>query len=395
MSFEKPGWGPWRGLHGRALVMPTGPWSMIFALIFFKACCKLALPGADNRIIRKINKIELRPAVTGRVSGAKAFMNAGPLVSVCTPVYNGGKFLDKCIRGVLNQTFTNFEYVIVDNASTDQTPEIIEYYRRQDSRIKVFRNESTVPVIQNFNKCIEHISPDTKWIKYALADDILFPYCIEEMLKVGEQDPGIGIVSAYRIYDFYLAYIGLPMDQQIFDGLEILKKQIMHEYHVCSGSPNSLMYRRQYFDDVGGFRDGYLHADTDLAFRMLDRYKLGFVHDVLTWTGQHEGRVEVASIKAGRNITEYLDFGFKNLDAYKSLELTEQDRMTLADYYATKVIDFRLKRLSEGEFRLPEEMSTRIPPEVAARFGAVFRKRWPHYTKRFLTGLLQALFTRS
>jgi glycosyltransferase involved in cell wall biosynthesis len=322
-------------------------------------------------------------------------MNAGPLVSVCTPVYNGGKFLDKCIQGVLNQTFTDFEYVIVDNASTDQTAEIIERYRRQDSRIKVFRNESTIPVIQNFNKCIEHISPGSEWIKYALADDILFPYCIQEMLKLGEQDPLIGIVSAYRIYDFYLAFLGLPMDRQIFDGAEILKKQVMHEFHVCSGSPNSLLYRRRYFDELGGFRDGYLHADTDLAYRLLDRYKLGFVHDVLTWTGQHEGRVEVASIKAGRNITEYLDFGFRNLNNYKSIELSENELTTLADYYAKQVIELRLKRLRDLDFKLPEGMSEQIPAEVSSRYGVVLRKNWPHYLKRFVFTLTRAIFRRT
>ncbi len=68
-------------------------------------------------------------------------MESGPKVSVCTPVYNGGKFLDQCIKGVLNQRFGDFEYIIVDNASTDNTAEIIERYRSTDSRIKVFRND--------------------------------------------------------------------------------------------------------------------------------------------------------------------------------------------------------------------------------------------------------------
>ena len=322
-------------------------------------------------------------------------MNTGPLVSVCTPVYNGGKFLDQCIQRVLNQTFTDFEYIIVDNASTDETAEIIERYRRQDSRIKVFRNENTIPVIQNLNKCIEYIAPDSVWIKYALADDILFPYCIQEMLSIGEKDPRIGIVSAYRIYGHYLHYLGLPMDQQVFDGADILKKQILHEFHVCSGSPNSLMYRRQIFEELGGFRNDYLHADTDLAYRLLDRYKLGFVHDVLTWTGDHEGRVEVASIKAGRNITEYLDFGFKNLENYKSIKLSEKELMQLADHYADRVLEFRINRLSDFDFRLPKRMSKLIPAEVSSRYVAVLAKNWRRYIRRFLSAVKRAISNRT
>jgi glycosyltransferase involved in cell wall biosynthesis len=319
-------------------------------------------------------------------------MNAVPLVSVCTPVYNGGKFLDQCIRGVLNQTFTDIEYVIVDNASTDETSEIIERYRQQDSRIKVFRNENTIPVIQNFNKCIEHIAPGSAWIKYALADDILFPYCIQEMLRIGEQDPRIGIVSAYRLYGHYLAYLGLPMDQHIFNGADILKEQILHNFHVCSGSPNTLMYRRKVFQELGGFSNEYIHADTDLAYRLLDRYKLGFVHDVLTWTGQHEGRVEVASIKAGRNIIEYLDFGFKKLEKYKSIKLSKNELTQLADHYADSVLAFRISRLSDFDFRLPKGMPELIPAEVSSRYGAVVRKNWRRYIRRLLSAVKRALF---
>jgi glycosyltransferase involved in cell wall biosynthesis len=318
-------------------------------------------------------------------------MGFAPKVSVCTPVYNGGKFLDKCIQGVLNQKFGKFEYIIVDNASTDETAEIIEYYRKSDSRIKVFRNDTTIPVIDNFRKCIEYISPDAKWIKYALADDILFPHCIQDMLDLGEQDPQIGLVSAYRLYGTSLHYLGLPMDQNIFDGASILKQQILHEYHVCSGSPNSLMYRREIFDKLGGFDRDYLHADTKLAYRLLDKYKIGFVHDVLTWTGDHGGRVEASSIKAGRNIKEYLDFGYREIDSYASIQLSEQEMTRLRDYYAGCLLEFRINRLSDFNFRLPESMSECIPPEIAARYGTVLRRNWRRYTRLVLSVLKRAM----
>lgn len=321
-------------------------------------------------------------------------MNSVPLVSVCTPVYNGGKFLDQCIQGVLNQTFTDFEYIIVDNASTDDTREIIEHYRAVDSRIRVFRNEKTIPVMENFNKCIEYISPDTRWIKYALADDILFPYCIQEMLRIGEQDPQIGLVSAYRLYGNQLHYLGLPMGQNIFDGAYILKKQILYEFRVCTGSPNSLMYRRKVFDELGGFSNNYIHTDTDMAFRLLDKYKLGFVHDVLTWTGLHEGRVEVESIKAGRNIQEYIEFGYNKLNDYNSLDLSKQELAQLTDYYAGRILDFRISRLANLDFGLPATLSESIPAEISSRYGAVFRKKWRRYTRSILAAIKRSLTRR-
>lgn len=314
-------------------------------------------------------------------------MNSAPLVSVCTPVYNGGKFLDQCIQSVLNQTFSDFEYIIVDNASTDDTRDIIENYRRKDSRIRVFRNEKTIPVMENFNKCIEKISPDSEWIKFALADDTLFPYCIQEMLRIGSQDPQIGIVSAYRLYGNQLHYLGLPMSQNIFDGAWVLKKQILYEFRVCTGSPNSLMYRRKFFDELGGFDNRYIHTDTHLAFRLLDRHKLGFVHDVLTWTGLHGGRIEVESIKAGRNLQEYIEFGYNNLSNYKSLNLSRQELARLADYYAGKILDFRISRLASLDFGLPDSLSGVLPEEISSRYGAVFRKNWRRYTRSILAAI--------
>ena len=70
-------------------------------------------------------------------------MKPQPLVSVVTPVFNGGKFLGECIDSVLAQTYTNWEYVIVDNCSTDATLEIAQRYAAADPRIRVYHNDVT------------------------------------------------------------------------------------------------------------------------------------------------------------------------------------------------------------------------------------------------------------
>src|SRR3546814_8362260 len=85
-------------------------------------------------------------------------MHAQPFVSVVTPVYNGGRFLVECIESVLAQSHGNLEYVVLDNASTDETSAILERYRRLDPRIQVFRNDETLWVIDNWNSALERIS---------------------------------------------------------------------------------------------------------------------------------------------------------------------------------------------------------------------------------------------
>jgi len=297
-------------------------------------------------------------------------MTDNALISVCTPVYNGEKFLEQCIKGVLAQRYDNFEYIIVDNASTDGTPEIIERYRTQDSRIKVIHNPSTVPVIDNFRTCSAHCSEDSQWIKYALADDYLHLNCLEEMLAVGEQSDAIGLVSAYRLYGAQLTNVGLPVEQSVFKGSDILKPQLMRQLHVCSSSPNSLLYRKSAFDAVGGFDNTYLHADSELAMRMLDSYDLGFAHCVFTMTGLHGARGETRSIYNGIVVREFMDFGFRKLYRYKSVEFSRAERDRLAMFYADKVDEFIAKKLAHLDFDNIRTMLDGCPDDIRPRLNA-------------------------
>src|SRR4051794_22441125 len=105
-----------------------------------------------------------------------------PLVSILTPVYNGEKYLEECIESVLSQSFQNWEYIIVNNNSTDRTLEIAEEYQRRDSRIRVHSNDTLLPIIANHNRAFGLISAESKYCKVVSADDWLFPECIERMV---------------------------------------------------------------------------------------------------------------------------------------------------------------------------------------------------------------------
>lgn len=308
-------------------------------------------------------------------------MSENVLISVCTPVYNGEDFLEECIKGVLAQRYSNFEYIIVDNASTDRTPEIIEQFSSQDSRIKTFRNSSTLHVIDNFNKCAEHCSNTSQWLKYALADDYLYPNCLDEMLAVGELKEDIGLVSAYRLYGSGLTNVGLPVDQPVFKGREILKGQLLRQLHVCSGSPNTLMYRKSAFEAVGGFNNKYLHGDSELAMRLLDNYDLGFSHFVLTKTGLHGGRGETYSIYNGIVVREYLDFGFRQLQGYKSIEFSQEELDELAVFYAKQVNEFIAKKIAHLDFNNIGAMLDDCPDDVKRKLLSVFGAGVGRYIK--------------
>jgi glycosyltransferase involved in cell wall biosynthesis len=94
-----------------------------------------------------------------------------PLVSVCIPVFNGENYILECINSVLRQDYTNFELLILDNCSTDATPQIIA--KIDDSRVSYVSNETNVGSIRNFTKCIEHAKG--KYFLLLPHDDLLLP----------------------------------------------------------------------------------------------------------------------------------------------------------------------------------------------------------------------------
>jgi glycosyltransferase involved in cell wall biosynthesis len=85
----------------------------------------------------------------------------GPRVTVLTPVYNGEKHLARCIDSVVAQTYSNFEYIIINNCSTDRTLEIANEFAGRDARIRVISNPSLLNVVDSHNKAFSVAPPRT------------------------------------------------------------------------------------------------------------------------------------------------------------------------------------------------------------------------------------------
>src|SRR5689334_22568773 len=105
-----------------------------------------------------------------------------PLVSIVTPMYNEAEHIAECIESVLAQTYQNWEYTIVDNCSTDRSPEIASRYAERDDRIRLLKNVEFLPAIPNHNAALRQISPASKYCKVVFADDWIFPNCLEQMV---------------------------------------------------------------------------------------------------------------------------------------------------------------------------------------------------------------------
>ena len=115
-------------------------------------------------------------------------MYSTPLVSVGLFVYNGERFIEETLNSILNQTFTDFELIISDNASTDRTAEIVEAYAEHDRRIRYFRSEKNMGAGWNVRRVYELATG--KYFKQAAVDDLLEPNFLHHCVQVLENDPG-------------------------------------------------------------------------------------------------------------------------------------------------------------------------------------------------------------
>lgn len=109
-----------------------------------------------------------------------------PRVSVCVPVYNGSAFIAETLRSILAQTFRDFELLVLDNSSTDDTLDVVA--RFADPRLRTIVNDKNLGAVGNFNRALLEARGDR--IKIVCADDLLLPDCLERQVRALDAAPG-------------------------------------------------------------------------------------------------------------------------------------------------------------------------------------------------------------
>lgn len=120
-------------------------------------------------------------------------------VSIGLPVYNGARYLAATLDSILAQTYTDFELIISDNASTDETEEICRTYAGSDERIRYHRNAVNLGLSKNYSKVFELSSGE--YFKWATYDDLIAPEFLTKCVAVLDSDPSVVLVHtrSYRI----------------------------------------------------------------------------------------------------------------------------------------------------------------------------------------------------
>lgn len=230
-------------------------------------------------------------------------------LSVCLPVFNGQPFLEQALESVRQQTEKDFEFVVVDDCSTDGSFALAERYAAIDSRIVLQRNPRNLGLVGNWNRCLELASGE--WIKFVFQDDFLAPNCLERMLAAVE--PSEQIVACRRTLvgntaaadatpDFYLQHALLL--RRIFsrnrylDPFEVCRLILDHPATNIIGEPSSVMFRRELISRFGTFNadlvmecdsEWWYRVSANTGIRLIDEELVSFrIHDRSASSAAHD-----------------------------------------------------------------------------------------------------------
>ena len=230
-------------------------------------------------------------------------MGSSSLVSVVTPFFNTRQFLTECIESVLSQTYENWEYVLVDNCSSDGSAEIARSYAaRFPGKIRLVTTETFLSQVQNYNFALTCISPESKYCKMVQADDWIYPECLARMVALGEANPSIGIICSYYLNGNKVDGFGLPVPDfdpahlaRLISGKRMAQFFLRTRTYVF-GTPTTVMYRSSLVRSQQPFYDeSLLHEDTEKCMQILQHWDFGFVHEVLSFLRTQQDSITSAA----------------------------------------------------------------------------------------------------
>lgn len=176
-------------------------------------------------------------------------MNTAPKISLIMSVYNGEDYLSEAIESVLNQTFKDFELIIINDCSTDKTHEILKRFEDFDKRVKVYTNEVNLRLPSSLNKAISYAQG--KYIARMDADDICLPERLEKQYEFMEKNPNVAL-SSCRFMTLKNGVIssggcGGKCDNESIKALLLVTNPILHPGIIAKADAiRSLLYDKNF-----------------------------------------------------------------------------------------------------------------------------------------------------
>ena len=217
------------------------------------------------------------------------------MISVCIPTYNGGIYLEACLQSVCDQTYTDFEILVCDDCSSDNTLEIVKAFQQKDSRIKLFVNQKNLGLVGNWNRCLE--LAEGEWIKFVFQDDLISASCLQEMLEITGDATQMVLCEREFIFESEVAdnikqeYTHNVL--RMYKALDSKEKKHVTAKLACElinkyvpanffGEPTSVLFRKSVIKQIGSFNSTInQHCDLEYWLRIASAYGFEYIPDKL------------------------------------------------------------------------------------------------------------------
>jgi glycosyltransferase involved in cell wall biosynthesis len=261
-----------------------------------------------------------------------------PLISVLVTVYNRERFLAACLESILASSFADFELIIVDDGSTDDSVAIAEHWETLDRRIHVYRNGHNLGDYPNRMRAAER--SQGRYLKYVDSDDLIYPHGLSVMVTAMESHPQAALGLSHSA----------PEDEKpypwLLDPAEEWAKEFLGSGCMGSG-PTGAIIRRDAFFVIGGFGNWGVLSDTDMWYRLSAHWPIVLVPPGLVWWRRHD---EQEFSTRGADVV-YLEKGYElALDALLSADcpLSPEDTRSAVrrarQRYARRLLSLALRR---------------------------------------------------
>lgn len=251
-----------------------------------------------------------------------------PKVSICIPNYNYGKYIGDTIQSILNQTYKNFELIIVDDASTDNSIEVINSFN--DPRISVYVNECNIGITANWNRCLGYVTGE--YIAIFHSDDIYHREIIEHEVNL-LSSKNVHIAGTRATSDITMLPKKIKMKYSIYPPSEFIKFLFVGNTLVCP----SVMIKKECYEDIGEYREDLFFVE-DLEFHLRATVKYGFakIENILMFYRQQQQTEKSWASAFNGQLSAYK----KRIEEYKILKKTAKgifrlypNQKEIKDYY--------------------------------------------------------------
>src|SRR5574337_930177 len=214
-----------------------------------------------------------------------------PKLSICMPTYNQARYLPAAIESVLAQTFSDFEFIIIDDNSRDDCAEIIQSYAGRDRRIRPQINNQNAGMVHNWNKCLR--SARGEYVKYLFGDDkFQSPAALAELIAVMDSNPDISLAASARHEidesSRVLKKLSFYRPEALYPGGDIIKDCIVEQKNRI-GEPSAVIFRKKHA--VRGFDSRYRQiVDLEMWFHLLEQGMFAYIDKPLVGFRLHPGQ---------------------------------------------------------------------------------------------------------